>query len=146
MPVAQHQLSKWKATTAAIHSPWHAEAYQDGMEPQYLKDADGDHLVSTQEDYEIDPIDLAFMAVASEAMPLLLAEVERLQSVIDSRNESLRLLGCAGVVMARHGLLNEWREVAKDGDDDTLGRDLTPEEMRAISADRRGREPWKEDS
>lgn len=77
--ITPEQLAAWKATTAAIHGPWHAEAYQDGTEPQYLKDADGDHLVSTQEDYEIDPIDVAFMAVASEAMPLLLAEVERLQ-------------------------------------------------------------------
>ena len=93
MPITKEQLADWKATTAAIHGPWHAEAYQDGMEPQYLKDADGDHVVSTQEDYEIDPTDLAFMAVASEAMPVLLAEVEQLQDENNTQADLLNYLG-----------------------------------------------------
>ncbi len=51
------------------------------------------------------------------ALPALIAEVERLQQAL---------------IIAGH------RE-------DTAGRDLTPEEMRGIAADRRGREPWKGD-
>lgn len=84
-PITAAMLAEWRATTeAATPGPWHAVRIADEWRildgPQY--DA-GNFL--DRDVYGRADINAAFIATAREAMPLLIAEVERLRD----RNEEL---------------------------------------------------------
>jgi hypothetical protein len=82
--IAPQQLNTWKQlASAATPGPWQVDSTAQG--PAVIVDAD-EYVCTTWEDSEFDQeADAAFIAAAREAVPALIAEVERLTALLQAK-------------------------------------------------------------
>ncbi len=86
--IAQEQLARWRGLAdAATPGPWEATStWSDDGDSYYVAVVDGRALLDTY--VSMTDADAAFIAAAREAVPALLAEVERLSVLVLSYEEA----------------------------------------------------------